>query len=62
MKAADIFQDCYARYRSLREWLADSTGSIRSIELGKPFGNYLWRPDRTSKRRVPLGMATPWDA
>jgi len=47
MKAEDMFYECHARYRSLREWLADSSGAVRSIELGQPFGKYTWRPDRT---------------
>jgi hypothetical protein len=46
MKATDIFDECHGRYRGLREWLADSTGSVRSLDFEKPSGGYLWRPDR----------------
>ncbi len=46
MKTSYIFDDCYGRYRGLREWLADSTGSIRSLDLEKSSEGYLWRPDR----------------
>ena len=46
MKPAEIFNDCHGRYRGLREWLADSTGAIHSLDLDKPSSGYLWRPDR----------------
>jgi hypothetical protein len=46
MKSADIFDACHGRYRGLREWLADSTGSVRSLDFEKPSAGYLWRPDR----------------
>jgi hypothetical protein len=46
MKPSDIFDDCFRRYRGLREWLADSTGSVRSLDFQKGSGGYLWRPDR----------------
>jgi len=46
MKASDIFDDCYRRYRGLREWLADSTGSVRSLDFEKSGDGYLWRPVR----------------
>ena len=46
MKAAEIFGVCHGRYRSLREWLAESSGSIRSLGLDKPSSGYQWRPDR----------------
>ena len=46
MKASEIFDDCFRRYRGLREWLADSTGSVRSLDPEKGGEGYLWRPDR----------------
>ncbi len=46
MKATDVFDECHGRYRGLREWLADSTGSVRSLDFEKPSSGYLWRPDR----------------
>jgi len=46
MKAAEMFDVCHARYRSLREWLADSTGSVRSLDLENPSPGYQWRPTR----------------
>ena len=46
MKPAEIFNDCYGRYRGLREWMNDSAGAIHSVDLGKPSAGYLWRPDR----------------
>ncbi len=46
MKATDVFDECHGRYRGLREWLTDSTGSVRSLDFEKPSAGYLWRPDR----------------
>jgi hypothetical protein len=46
MKATEIFGVCHGRYRSLREWLANSSGSVRALGLGKPSSGYQWRPDR----------------
>jgi hypothetical protein len=46
MKPAEIFNDWHGRYRGLREWLADSTGAIHSLDLDRPSSGYLWRPDR----------------
>ncbi len=46
MKSTEIFDECHGRYRGLREWLADSTGSVRSLDFEKPSAGYLWRPDR----------------
>ncbi|MGH9692349.1 MAG: hypothetical protein ACRD4C_14935 [Candidatus Acidiferrales bacterium] len=46
MKAKEIFDVCHGRYRSLREWLADSTGQVRLLELEAPSSGYQWRPDR----------------
>ncbi|HKV03484.1 MAG TPA: hypothetical protein VJO53_00095 [Candidatus Acidoferrales bacterium] len=47
MKPADAFDACHGRYRGLREWLADSAGSVRSLNLENPSAGYLWRPDRS---------------
>jgi hypothetical protein len=46
MKAVEIFDVCHGRYRGLREWLDDSAGSVRSLDLGKPSEAYHWRPGR----------------
>jgi hypothetical protein len=41
-----MFDACHARYRGLREWLADSTGSVRSLNPENPSSGYQWRPTR----------------
>ena len=46
MKPSLIFDDCHPRYRRLREWLADSTGTVRSMDCEKGGDGYAWRPDR----------------
>src|SRR5277367_886794 len=46
MKAVQIFDSCHGRYRGLRDWLADSTGEVRSLDWEKPSSGYQWRPDR----------------
>lgn len=46
MKAIEVFDTCYARYRGLREWLKDSSISIRAVNLDTPSSGYQWRPDR----------------
>jgi hypothetical protein len=46
MKATEVFDECHGRYRGLREWLVDSTGSVRSLDFERPSAGYLWRPDR----------------
>ena len=46
MKAAEIFDTCHGRYRGLRDWLADTTGEVRSLDWEKPSSGYSWRPDR----------------
>ena len=46
MKPKDIFEVCHGRYRGLRGWLKDSTGSVKSIDLDMPSAGYQWRPDR----------------
>jgi hypothetical protein len=46
MKSAEIFDVCYGRYRGLREWLANSTGSVRSLDLEMASPGYQWRPIR----------------
>ncbi len=46
MKAVQIFDSCHGRYRGLRDWLADTTGEVRSLDWEKPSSGYKWRPDR----------------
>lgn len=46
MTPKEIFDVCYARYRRLREWLADSAGAVRSVDFDSPLEGYQWRPDR----------------
>lgn len=46
MKAVEVFDACYARYRGLREWLKDSSQSVRAVSLDMPSSGYQWRPDR----------------
>lgn len=46
MKAVEVFDACYARYRGLREWLKDSSSSVRAVSLDLPSSGYQWRPDR----------------
>lgn len=46
MKATEIFDTCYGRYRSLHEWLEDTTGKVRAIDLESPSSGYSWRPAR----------------
>jgi hypothetical protein len=47
MKAVEVFDTCYSRYRGLREWLKDSSSSVRALNLGTPSSGYQWRPDRS---------------
>lgn len=47
MKAVEIFDACHARYRGLRDWLQDSSNSVRALGLDMPSSGYQWRPDRT---------------
>jgi hypothetical protein len=46
MKANEIFDVCQRRYRSLQEWLAESTGQIRALDMESPYSGYSWRPPR----------------
>jgi hypothetical protein len=46
MKAREVFDTCHARYRSLREWLTDSNGQVRALDLETPSSGYQWRPVR----------------
>jgi hypothetical protein len=46
MKATKVFDTCYRRYRSLHEWLEDTTGKVRAIDLESPSSGYSWRPAR----------------
>ncbi len=36
MKAVEVFDTCYARYRGLREWLKDSSNSVRAVSPDTP--------------------------
>jgi hypothetical protein len=44
MKANEVFDACHGRYRSLREWLDESTGKVRAVNLEAPSSGYQWRP------------------
>jgi hypothetical protein len=44
MKSIEVFDECHKRYRGLSKWVADSEGSVRSLELDKPSAGYQWRP------------------
>ena len=46
MKAAEVFDACYTRYRGLRERIKDSSSSVRALSLDMPSSGYQWRPDR----------------
>ena len=41
-----MFEICLERYRKLREWLADTTGKVRAVDLDVPSAGYQWRPAR----------------
>ncbi len=47
MKAAEMFNECHARYRGLHEWLDDSLGQVRALDLDSPSAGYQWRPERS---------------
>jgi hypothetical protein len=47
MKAAEMFNECHARYRGLHEWLDDSLGQMRALDLDSPSAGYQWRPERS---------------
>ena len=44
MKASEVFDACHGRYRSLQEWLEESTGKVRAVNLDSPSSGYQWRP------------------
>jgi len=46
MKSAHIFNVCHGRYRALRAWLKDSTGTVPALDLENPSPGYHWKPDR----------------
>jgi hypothetical protein len=46
MKAKEVFDSCCGRYRSLHDWLDDTTGKVRAIDLEAPSSGYSWRPAR----------------
>jgi DNA-directed RNA polymerase specialized sigma24 family protein len=43
MKAQEIFDACYARYRGLRAYL---NGHLAAIDWESPAAGYQWRPER----------------
>lgn len=47
MKDREIFEVCHARYKGLRDWLADSAGQVRALNLEMPASEYQWRPPRS---------------
>src|ERR1700683_1875761 len=47
MKAAEMFNACHARYRGLHEWLDNSLGEVRALDLDSPSCGYQWRPARS---------------
>src|SRR6202034_3003293 len=47
MKAAEMFNECHARYRGLHEWLDDSLGQVRALDLESPSTGYQWRPEHS---------------
>lgn len=46
MKAKEVFEVCHGRYKGLRNWLTDSNGASRAIDLDRPSAGYQWRPVR----------------
>lgn len=46
MKSKEIFEACHGRYKGLRNWLEDSTGTVKSVDLDLPSSGYQWRPNR----------------
>ena len=40
MKAAEIFNECHARYRGLHGGLDDSLGQVRALDLDSPSTGY----------------------
>jgi hypothetical protein len=47
MKASEVFDACHGRYRSLHEWLEESTGKVRAVNLESPSSGYQWRSARS---------------
>jgi hypothetical protein len=46
MKPVEIFDVCHGRYRNLRDWLADSSGSVHSVDIKSSASGYQWRPGK----------------
>lgn len=46
MKAVEVFDACFARYRGLRESLQASSSSVRALNIEAPSTGYQWRPTR----------------
>jgi hypothetical protein len=46
MKSKEVFEVCHGKYKGLRNWLSDATGSVKSVDLEMPSAGYQWRPNR----------------
>jgi hypothetical protein len=46
MKATEVFDACYTRYRGLHQWVKVSSSTVRAVNLDMPSSGYQWRPDR----------------
>jgi hypothetical protein len=46
MKAKEVFDARYGRYRSLRDGTEDTAREVRAIDLESPSSGYWWRPAR----------------
>ncbi|HEX4002283.1 MAG TPA: hypothetical protein VHX36_06515 [Candidatus Acidoferrales bacterium] len=46
MKATEVFDTCYTRYRGLRQWVKASSSTVGAINLDLPSSGYRWRPGR----------------
>jgi hypothetical protein len=46
MKSSDIFEVCHSRYKSLRGYLKDATGHVKSLGVEAASEGYRWRPSR----------------
>lgn len=46
MRSKEVFEVCHGRYKGLRNWLSNSTGAVKSVDLDLPSTGYQWRPNR----------------
>lgn len=46
MRSKEVFEACHGKYKGLRNWLSDSTGAVKSVDLDLPSAGYQWRPNR----------------